>query len=70
MGAKRAYKDIVEDQRLENEQVDVQRQAMRKEEELRHADQQELERQRGPPKRQRFDNDGTSTANVTIKSHA
>lgn len=42
---------------------------MRKEEELRQADNQELERQRGKLKRQRFDNDGTSTANVSIKSH-
>lgn len=58
VGAKRKFKDIMEDQRLENEQADVLREIKKKEEELGQIDSSAM------TKRQRMD-DGASTTNVS-----
>ena len=67
VGTKRTYYDIMAEQSLENERADVIRKIEKKEEEKKR-DQTQVPPQ-PPVKRSRFD-DGTSTANVTIKSHS
>ena len=67
VGVKRTYYDIMAEQSLDNERADIMRKIDKKEEEKKR-DQSQPPLQ-PPVKRSRFD-DGTSTANVTIKSHS